>query len=218
MRRVLFIFSLIPLFGGLGYHNGNVTITKQNFAYNSTTLEIISTNSKTSAKTIWSYSTDESGVNISVEFIDEDELVLDNTYDIGYDDNIELLITKTSDSVVWEKGKVYHFLLSGNGEIYFERTINANTIGDRFSKELGVVLGENLDYSLEYIYDDENKIGFKTNIFMSYDLLGLDNGENDISFCPAMRNTNIYQVDSVWSFYNQNGCNWSNPSTFIEIK
>ena len=84
---------------------------------------------------------------------------------------------------------------------------------------MGIVLGENLDYKITYIKSGELTTGFSAEIYLAYDLLGLTKEEvlNNLTYCPAIRNTHIYNVDSTWVYYSLNGCNWSNPSTFVEI-
>lgn len=84
--------------------------------------------------------------------------------------------------------------MSGNGNIYFERAIGPNKIGDRFSKEMGIVLGENLNYNCEIVED----YGFQASVFIVYDLLNTNYEEayNNLTICPAMRNAHIYGADS----------------------
>lgn len=88
--------------------------------------------------------------------------------------------------------------MSGNGNIYFERAIGPNKIGDGFSKEMGIVLGENLDYNSEIVVD----YGFQASVFIAYDLLNTNYEEayNNLTICPAMRNAHIYGADSVWEY------------------
>lgn len=178
-----------------------------------------SPNSASTVNATFESAYEEDGIRIKVNFVDEEALIVDNTYDIGYNDNIEFLISKKTASSSWEVGKTYHFLLSANGEIYFERAVGTNSLGDRFDKSMGIVLGENLDYKLTYIETGGVKTGFNAEIYMSYDLLGLtkEEAQDNIVYCPAIRNTHIYKVDSTWAYYTGNGCNWSNPSTFVSI-
>lgn len=180
-------------------------------------ITLISSNLYNVATTYWTMYYSESGINFEVQF-EDDDLLINNSYDIGYDDNFEFLINLNTDETSWIVGKTYHFLMSGNGNVYFERAVSPNSLGDRFSKDMGVVLGENLDYSIELIDSEEFK-GFKSKVFIAYDLIGTsyDEAYKNLTFCPAMRNTHIYGQYSKRTSYALNGCNWSNPSTFYEI-
>ncbi len=216
MKNKLALVSLfllaIPLYSG-----SNIALASENDGQNTSSISEISLqckNTASTAYTTWNVYYDDQGINFEVEFTDDD-IMINNIYDIGYDDNFEFLINLKSESTSWLIGKTYHFLMSGNGKIYFERVVGPNQIGDRFAKSLGVVLGENLNYSI--INHEE---GFSAKVFMAYDLLNTtkEEGYGNLSICPAMRNAHIYQKDSTWNYYKSNGCEWSNPSKFVVIK
>lgn len=219
MKKILLPILLGTLLSTPSVNNQKAKVNVMESKSGESAITLRSSNSASVANADFTSSYEEDGVRFKVNFIDEESLVTDNTYDIGYNDNIEFLISKKTTSTSWEIGKTYHFLLSANGEIYFERAVGANSLGDRFDKSMGIVLGENLDYKITYIKSGELTTGFSAEIYLAYDLLGLTKEEalNNLTYCPAIRNTHIYNVDSTWVFYSLNGCNWSNPSTFVEI-
>lgn len=214
MKKLLFLCIFVLISCGNTGQNTKLIKREANGETEITSLTLSATNKFTKATTNWEIYYSKAGVHFNVDFIDDD-LMINNTYDIGYDDNFEFLINLKTENTSWISKETYHFLMSGNGNIYFERAIGPNKIGDRFSKEMGIVLGENLDYNCEIVED----YGFQASVFLAYDLLNTNYEEayNNLTFCPAMRNAHIYGADSVWEYSKKDGCSWANPSTFIKI-
>ena len=101
----------------------------------------------------------------------------------------------------------------------FERAISSSGLGGSYDTSLGVVLGENLDYTFQTISEENGFDGYKVSIYLSYDVLNTTYEEayGNLTFCPGMRNSHTYQVDSTWVPYSKRNCNWSNSSTFVSI-
>lgn len=182
-------------------------------------LVLKSTNKTNTAYSSYKASYTEKGIIFNVEFCDND-LYAKNIYDIGYDDNIEFIIGTKTNNTSWVKGKTFHFLINGSGKTFFQVASSGNTFSKSYSTDLHVVLGENLNYTFNLCNVKDNGFnGFKSEIFFTYDVLNTTYEEayDNMSICPAMRNTHIYSQDTNWTPYSNMGCNWSNPSSFISI-
>lgn len=161
----------------------------------------------------------EKGITVTSHLYDSD-LYARNIYDIGYDDNIEFNLGVSSGSSTWQVGKTFHFLMNGNGRIYFQAANSRNSFGPSLDKTLHAVLGENLIYTYERFSAETSEIdGFKCTVFFAYDVLNtsFDEAYGNISVCPAMRNTHIYSTDTAWASYGEKGCKWDSPSSYVLI-
>lgn len=146
-------------------------------------------------------------------FVKDDDIKSDIYYSYGYDDNIEYLVgVKCENAYGWDSGKTLHFLITADGDTFFQRAVTENTFGDSYALDLKCVFGRNFYY--EYSLTD---YGYKTKVFLGYELFGLDaENRQNLYVCPAMRNTHDY-ADSTWIPLREGGCNWSNARSFIEV-
>lgn len=181
-------------------------------------LILSSTNNTNTAISSWEAKYDKYGITFTIK-VKDDDVYGGNIYNAGYDDNVELLINVKSQSSGWVVNKTHHFLMAADGDTLFERAVTTNGLGASYDQSLGVVLGENLSYSFRLMNEENGYIGYKTEVFFSYDVLNTTYEEafGNLTFCPGMRNTHTYSVDSTWSAYNKRNCAWGNSSTFIGI-
>ncbi len=220
---ILTLVSLLTLTGcnraKEDYTNVNHQIKRLDFNEDEKHLVLKSKNKTNIASSKWSARYSKEGIYISVDIEDVD-IYKNNIYDIGYDDNIEFIINNKSTTSGWMVNKTYHFLLSANGKSYFQVANSKSSFGRSYDPKLGVVRGENLDYTLEYTNSEEHGYdGYKCKIFLSYDVLGSTYKESNgnLSICLGMRNSHTYLADTNWSAYDQRGCTWANSNTFVLI-
>ena len=181
-------------------------------------LLLTAKNKTNTAMSGWQVSYDANGVNFYIEVLDDD-LYTGNIYNTGYDDNVEFLINVKNDSSGWLVNGTYHFLISAAGKTLFERANSVSGLGVSYSSELGVVLGENLNYKVTQVWEENGFNGYIAEVFLSYDVLNTTYEEafGNLTFCPGMRNAHTYQVDSTWVAYDKRSCKWGNASTFVQI-
>lgn len=181
-------------------------------------LILSSTNNTNTAISSWEARYDKYGITFTIK-VKDDDVYGGNIYNAGYDDNVELLINVKSQNSGWVVNKTHHFLMAADGDTLFERAISSNGLGASYDQSLGVVLGENLSYSFRLMNEENGYVGYRTEVFFSYDVLNTTYEEafGNLTFCPGMRNTHTYSVDSTWSAYNKRNCAWGNSSTFVAI-
>lgn len=205
-------------------HNGKNYFGKDeiqpfNVIESSSRLVLKSKNKSSTAYTSYEASYSDSGITFFVEFADDD-LYARNIYDIGYDDNFEMLINLKTEKSTWEVGKTYHFLLNANNKSFFQVANSSKSFGSSYNDSLHVVLGENLNYTFTLLNESEHGFnGFRSEVYFSYDVLNTtkDEAYGNLTFCPAMRNTHNYRTDTSWNYYTNLGCQRSNASHFINI-
>ena len=185
---------------------------------NARKLVLVAKNNTNTATSIWSASYSTTGITIDV-LVEDDDLYTGNIYNVGYDDNIEFLINLKNNKSGWVVGGTYHFLISGSGKTLFEKATTSSGLGLSYDTSMGVVLGENLDYSFQIVTKEQGFSGYKARVYLSYDVLNTTYEEayGNLTFCPGMRNSHTYQVDSTWVPYSKRNCNWGNSSTFVSI-
>ena len=180
---------------------------------------ILSSKNKTNtAISSWEARYNKYGITFTIK-VKDDDVYGGNIYNAGFDDNVELLINVKSENSGWVINKTYHFLMAADGDTLFERAVSSNGLGTSYDQNLGVVLGENLSYSFRLMNEENGYVGYRTEVFLSYDVLNTTYEEafGNLTFCPGMRNTHAYNVDSTWSSYKKRNCDWGNSSTFINI-
>ena len=170
-------------------------------------------NAYNSATAYFSASYTDSGIVLSA-YVKDDDVKADIFYSSGYDDNVEYLIgTQYGSAAGWEAGRTLHFLITADGDTIFQKAVSSNGWGESYALDLLCVNGVNFSYSSE-----RTSYGYKTEVYIGYELLGTDaaSGRNNIYVCPAMRNTHDYG-DTVWSPFQEGGCEWSNASSFLRV-
>ena len=152
--------------------------------------------------------------------VKDDDLYSGNIYNIGYDDNFEILINQKTDESGWDTNFTYHFLMNAEGKTLFEKAISKNGLGLNYSPSLNIVFKENFNYSFRLLNEKKDGYnGYYAEVFFSYDILNTtyEDGFGQISFCPGMRNSHDYLNDTTWSSYNKRNCRWSSSSSFVII-
>ncbi len=170
------------------------------------------TNKTNTATAVFTAAYSDNGIVLSAEVTDSD-VYTGIVYSYGYDDNVEYLINLKSSQVGWNGANTFHFLITADGDTFLQKANSPSGFGDSYAVSLKCVYGGNFSYKAE-----RTKTGYKTEVFLGYDLLGLDKATayGNLSVCPAMRNTRDY-ADTVWAFYGEYGCVWNNASTFIKV-
>ena len=185
---------------------------------NARRLVLSAKNNTNTATSTWEAEYSKSGITFNI-LVEDDDLYIGNIYNVGYDDNVEFLINLKNNKSGWVVGGTYHFLISGDGKTLFERATTSSGLGGSYDTSLGVVLGENLNYTFRKMTTEEGFSGYMASVYLSYDVLNTTYEEayGNLTFCPGMRNSHTYQVDSVWVPYSKRNCNWGNSSTFVSI-
>lgn len=152
------------------------------------------------------------GILLTAEVTDSD-VYTGVVYSYGYDDNVEYLVNLKTASPNWDSAGTFHFLITADGDTFLQKANSPGGFGASYALDLKCVNGGNFSYSAE-----RTDGGYRTEVFLGYDLLGTDKetAYGNLCVCPAMRNTHDY-ADTVWASYNDNGCNWSNASSFIRV-
>ena len=180
-------------------------------------LVLKSQNKTNIAYSSWEASYLEKGIEITTFVYDED-VFYGNIYNYGYDDNVEFLINVKNNESGWLVGGTYHFLINAEGNILFEVANSKSGLSSSMNKNMGVVLGENLKYEFSRLEQEKNGFtGYYSKVFIDYKFFGKENVIGNLSFCPGMRNSHNYMVDTNWSAYSERGCRWGSSSTFVLI-
>lgn len=134
-------------------------------------------------------------------------------YSYGYDDNVEYLVNLKTSATGWDAAKTYHFLITADGDTFLQKANSPSGFGNSYALSLKCVNGGNFSYKAERTLG-----GYRTEVFLGYNLLETDKqtAYGNLCVCPAMRNTHDY-ADTVWAYYKENGCEWSNASSFIQV-
>lgn len=180
-------------------------------------LILSSTNKTNTAYSSWEAEYLENGIQITSYIYDED-VFYGNIYNCGYDDNVEFLINVKNNESGWMIDGTYHFLMNADGKILFEVAKTPNGLSGSMIKEMGVVLGENLITEFKRLTIEDGYVGYYSKVFIDYKFFGeKEEVKGNLTFCPGMRNSHNYQVDSSWSAYSKRGCKWGSASTFVLI-
>lgn len=145
--------------------------------------------------------------------VSDDDVYTGVYYSYGYDDNVEYLVNLKTTARGWDTAKTYHFLITADGDTFLQRANSPGGFGDSYALSLKCVNGGNFSYKAE-----RTSGGYRTEVFLGYDLLETDKqtAYGNLCVCPAMRNTHDY-ADSAWAAYGENGCEWSDASSFIQV-
>lgn len=188
-----------------------------NFEESSRRLILKSQNKTNTAYSSWEASYLEEGIEIT-SFVYDEDVYYGNIYNYGYDDNVEFLINVKNNESGWLVGGTYHFLINAEGNILFEVASTPSGLSSSMNKNMGVVLGENLKYEFSRLEEAKNGFtGYYAKVFIDYKFFGKSDVVGNLSFCPGMRNSHNYQVDTAWSAYSERGCRWGSASTFVLI-
>lgn len=180
-------------------------------------LILSSTNKTNTAYSSWEAEYLENGIQITSYVYDED-VFYGNIYNCGYDDNVEFLINVKNNESGWMIDGTYHFLINADGKMLFEVAKTPNGLSGSMIKEMGVVLGENLITEFKRLTIEDGYVGYYSKVFIDYKFFGeKEDVVGNLTFCPGMRNSHNYQVDSSWSAYSKRGCKWGSASTFVLI-
>ena len=180
-------------------------------------LILSSTNKTNTAHSSWEAEYLENGIQITSYVYDED-VFYGNIYNCGYDDNVEFLINVKNNESGWMIDGTYHFLMNADGKILFEVAKTPSGLSGSMIKEMGVVLGENLITEFSRLTIEDGYVGYYSKVFIDYKFFGeKEDVVGNLTFCPGMRNSHNYQVDSSWSAYSKRGCKWGSASTFVLI-
>lgn len=190
-----------------------------NFNESPSRLVLSSKNSTNTAYSSWEASYLENGIEITTYVYDED-VFYGNIYNYGYDDNVEFLINVKNSESGWLVGGTYHFLINAEGNILFEVANTRNGLSASLDKKMGVVLGENLKYDFSSLDKEiDGFTGYYSKVYIDYKFFGTNKNDliGNLSFCPGMRNSHNYMVNTNWSSYSERGCKWASSSTFVLI-
>ena len=233
MKKILLLIPLIICIGcnkqissieenpSTSYSSSSESSEKEDFDIEETDERIVlSSKNKTNtsyASFACNYSNEGLTFYINVK---DDDLYSGNIYNIGYDDNFEILINQKTNESGWDTNYTFHFLMNANGQTLFEKAISKNGLGLNYSPCLNIVFKENFYYTFKLLNEnDDGYNGYYSEVFFSYDILNTnyEDGFGQISFCPGMRNSHDYLNDTNWSSYNKRNCRWSNSSSFVSI-
>ena len=175
-------------------------------------LSLSVSNKTNTASTRFTAGYNDKGVVLTAE-VEDSDVYTGIYYSVGFDDNVEYLVNLKTSNSAWNEANTYHFLITADGETKMEKAATANGFGEDYAVSLKCVYGGNFSYKAT-----RTEKGYRTEVFLGYDLLGTDkaHGYGNICVCPAMRNTHDY-ADTVWQAYASNGCVWNNAATFIRV-
>lgn len=176
----------------------------------SLSLSVDNKTNRASAKFTANYN--DKGVVLTAE-VEDSDVYTGIYYSIGFDDNVEYLVNLKTSAAAWDSAQTYHFLITADGETTLQKANSPGGFAESYAVDLKCVYGGNFSYKAE-----RTDKGYRTEVFLGYDLLGADAASafGNVCVCPAMRNTHDY-ADTVWKAYSDNGCVWNNASTFIRV-
>ena len=162
------------------------------------------------ATSMWTAKYSFNGITFTIDVVDED--IYTNNMDIGYNDNIEIVV-QSINSIRYDKRYTVDFLCDAKGAHWFKRAINPTTFGDDHGIEANAIRGRTYDYEFE-----RTNNGYKVTVFFSYEVLNTTYEEafGCVRFIPSGRNTHTMS-NTIFKYYTKHSTMWNRPLSFIVV-
>ena len=181
--------------------------------FDETPWQIMASSGGLNARSFWYLSYGENGIEITVKVDDRMLCGEDFKSKISSRDNVEIILTRKSDVVGWEFNETHKILITCDGEASINRAVSGTQWTGNIYKNF---TEEEFNYSvdLKYLENNDGYNGYEVNIFFSYDILWLTREEalNNMTFCPAIRNTTSHNVTS-WVSLPVDSVKWNECNT-----
>lgn len=181
-------------------------------AIEDTDWQVRSSSGGWTATSYWYFNYGEEGLEIKVKV--DDRILCGEAYkEQAYNrDNVEMIFRTKSDYRGWEMNETYKILISIDNTCSFQTPRSGTAWGDPIRD----LHPDDFNYNVERksLENKDGYNGYEVNIFFSYALIDLEREDavDNISICPAMRNTNSHNVTD-WRCINLDGVVWEDAST-----
>ena len=150
------------------------------------------------------------GITFTIDVADSD--IYTNSADIGYNDNIEIVI-QAINTIKYDKRYTIDFLCDAKGSHWIKKATNLTTFGEDHAIEVNAIKGKTYNYNFELTSN-----GYKVSVFFSYEILNTTykEGFGNIKFIPSGRNTHNGS-QTVFKYYTKHSTMWNRPLSFITV-
>ena len=161
-------------------------------------------------RSYWYFKYEETGLAINVKVDDRLTCGWDFSNDMGWQDNIEIILSPKTNDYGWNVNKSVKILVSCTNQFFVQKATEPNVFTTVFDFENKISVNA-VERSLN---NNDGYNGYEVNMWISYEYLSLTKEEaiDNISACLAMRNTNSFGA-TVWNYYGENGVSWENANT-----
>ena len=161
-------------------------------------------------RSYWYFKYEETGLAINVKVDDRLVCGYEFSQDIGWQDNVEIIISPRTEQKGWSVDKSVKILASCTNQFFVQKATESNVFTTVFDFENHI----NVNVIEKTLENNDGYNGYEVNMFVSYEYLNMtkDGAIGNISACLSMRNTNTFGA-TVWNCFAGKSGNWENANT-----